>query len=67
LHLSSCLPLGIFWVSAMPTIVVSRIKGEEALWSETDARHLSSVMPRGWSFCLPRLVGLVREVLGLEP
>jgi hypothetical protein len=33
-------------VATMPTIVVSKIRGEAALWSLAGAKNLGSIMPR---------------------
>jgi hypothetical protein len=33
-------------VATMPNIVVTKIRGETALWSLAGAKHLGSIMPR---------------------
>jgi hypothetical protein len=54
LHILSCSPVGRFGMSekhfrklsTMPTIIVSNMKIEMALWSMIGSKHLGSIMSR---------------------
>jgi hypothetical protein len=37
----------------LPSIVVSKIRGEAALWSLVGAKHLGSIMPWEWFVLCP--------------
>jgi hypothetical protein len=52
--------------ASMPSVVVTKIKGEAALWRIAGAKHLGSLMPREWFFFYRARLGLYQTLLLLN-